>query len=207
MRFFKRHSEKKEQEELDKEVKDELDEKVTTPKPIFNKIDDDIKFLSSCAIPENDEVAAVKDVQAYDGSPVKFPSVRNVPLDINYMVNGLKRITSNDMRILKLSSKLSRKNILENIGIEYDNEADWFIEGHIDKSNSYKALSMRFGYDLLAPRKVDMVEETNKFDEKSRRIFKVYNISVLDKYSNLIIGTGTAISKYAGLNCKIDIVH
>jgi len=222
MKFFKKHFEKKEQKELEKEIKDALvvkvvtptkeindvlEVKVVTPKPIFSKIDSDLEFLSSCAIPKNGEMAFVKDVKAHDGSPVKFPSISNVPLDINYMINGLKRMTSNDMRILKLSSKLSRKNILENIRIVYDNEADWFIEDHIDKSNTYRALGMRFGYALLAPRKVDMVEETNKFDENSRRIFKVYNPSVLDKYSSKIIGTGKAISRYTGLNCMIEITH
>jgi len=234
MKIFRRHSEKKEQKGLEKEVKDDLgtnesepiievkngldlknleqikvepEVKIGEAKPISSKIDDDIKFLSSCTTPNYDEMASVIDVLVHDGSSVKFPSLRNLPLDIKYMINSLKRATSNDMGTLKLSSKFSRKNILENIRIRYDNEADWFIENHIDNSNSYKALSMRLGYDLLAPRKVGTIEETKKFDEKSRKIFKVQNLSVLEKYDNFIIGTGAAISQYMNLKCKIELVH
>lgn len=197
------------EEEVEMVIKET--EKKIEPKQITQKIKNDIEFLSSCTTPRSDELAIVTDFNIKNYA-IKYPVVireRKEPLDIKYLVREFMKSAQEDFKTLKMcaSSKIVGQRILENACIKYDNEAKFFLEEHLDSSNSPNSLKMLLGYDLLAPEKVDKVEETNKNDEKNRRIMKVYSLDFRGKYDSLIIGTGIGITKYIGLNCKIEVVH
>lgn len=196
-------------ETIRKEEEPEI--KLDEAKPITYKINADQNFLDSCVIPRSDELATVADVNAYDNSIIKFPALtkegKSAPININYLTANVMKSASNDFRTLKIGSKFVRSGILQNARIKPDFEADSFLESHVESSNSGKSFTFLCGYDLLAPRKVDSVEETDKYDEKSRKIFKIHSLDLRGKYDSLIIGTGIAISTYAGFSSKIEIDH
>ena len=198
-------------EAVKKEEKKEPEIKPTETKPITYRIDNDRAFLDSCVIPTNDELAIVTDVSAFDNSPIKFPALaregRFVPLNINYLTANVMKSVNNDFRTLKMGSKFVRSRVLQNAHIKPDFEADSFLECRAESSNSDKSFTLLCGYDLLAPRKVDSVEETNRYDEKSKKIFKIRTLDLRGKYDSLIIGTGIAISAYAGFSSRIELNH
>jgi len=200
----------KKEEQKEPEIKP-TETKPNEAKPITYRIDNDRAFLDSCVIPINGELATVTDVNAFDNSIIKFPALtRNesvIPLNINYLIANLMKSVNNDFRILKMGSKFVKNRVLQNAHIKPDLEADSFLESRVDSSNSEKSFTLLCGYDLLAPRKVESVEETHRYDEKSKKIFKVCTLDLRGKYDSLIIGTGMAISNYAGFSSRIEINH
>jgi len=193
---------------VEKEVVEEKPEKIE-PKKLTLKVNKDLEFLRSCTSPKGYEKAIITDLTVKD-IPIKYPVVirdRKVPLEINYLVDGLMKATNGDFSTLKMAanSEMIRGAVLNRVCVEDDNEAKLFLEKYLDISNSPNSLKMHLGYELLAPRNVERVEETSKL-EGNRRIMKVYT-DLLGKRDFLLIGAGIAIARHINYGVKIDLVH
>lgn len=210
-KILRRDEFSKEVKEAIESVKKEPEVKTVETKPITSKIYNDRNFLESCVIPKNNELAIVTNVNAFDNSIIKFPALtregRSAPLNINYLTANVMKSVNSDFKTLKMGSKFVRSRVLQNACINPDFEADSFLERHVESSNSPKSFALLCGYDLLAPRKVESVEETYKYDEKNKKIFRIHTLDLRGKYDSLIIGTGIAISSYAGFNSIIQVSY
>jgi len=210
----KEHLTKEEVDEIVSEIKrknikfEKIEEKEIEPNRFSQRIQEDIEFLNSCAYPQDNDVIVVTEISIKNKFSTKFPNIRGTPVEINYIADAFMNSVVDDFKTLKMSadSKLIGKRVLENAQIKYDSEAQFFFENHLHSSNSPNSLKMLFGYDLLVSRNVEKVEETDRYDEKRRKIMKVYT-DLLGKRDYLIVGAGIGISKHINFPCKIELVH
>lgn len=211
---------KDEVEEVIRELKNELkkeptEEKEYKIKPLNQRIQEDIKFLSSCVRPEENEEVVVMETminRGYNKFVLEYPTIlrENKPnfVDIGYLADGLMAKAGKDFSILKLGaeSKFLGEEFLKSVRIKSDRKARFFLENAISSSNSHYSLAIFLGHTLLSPGKVSKVVETEKVDEKNRRVINVYSLDFRGKDDTLIYGTAISTLKYLNIRAKIDLI-